>query len=147
MNNPTTIKWLGALILVAAFCAHLDRDRYAFVVASAGLWLAQSLAGHSTATFEQRPGHYGSGTRRLLPSLLPAGHSRVPISTLRISDHDPSAAHCRRLLSGSPIWTFASPNAARASDDLPYRQLAPATKATVTSIGLGQFVAIFAKKF
>jgi hypothetical protein len=35
-----------------------------------GLWLAQSLAGHSTATFEQRPGHYGSGTRRLLPSLL-----------------------------------------------------------------------------
>jgi hypothetical protein len=53
----------------------------------------------------------------------------------------------RRLLSGGPIWTFASPNAARASDDLSYRQLAPATKATVTSIGLGQFVAIFAKQF
>ena len=53
----------------------------------------------------------------------------------------------RRLLSGGPICTFASPNAARASDDLSYRQLAPATKATVTSIGLGQFVAIFAKQF
>ncbi len=47
---------------------------------------------------------------------------------------------------GNPQLDFRFANALRACDDLPCRQLGPATKTTVTSIGLGQFVVMFTKQ-
>jgi hypothetical protein len=56
--------------------------------------------------------------------------------------------NCRLTVTalGNPQLDFRIANASRACDDMPCGQLGPATKTTVTSIGLGQFVVKFTKQ-
>ncbi len=78
--------------------------------------------------------------QREWPNML----SLAPLAAIR----QVMTLNCRLTVTalGNPQLDLCIANASRACDDMPCGQLGPATKTTVTSIGLGQFVVKFTKQ-
>lgn len=98
MNNPTTIKWLGALILVAGFCAHAEEPWKRLpptpelpphtvgkhvTVNGARLWYAEWGAGYHGTPVLLLHGGYGNSSYFgfLIPVLIKNGYHVIAVDS------------------------------------------------------------------